>query len=190
MKITRLRTQIVHLPIDPPIVTAILGSIRSADCVLTTYETLRDYDRDFGQIRFVAAVFDEAQKIKTPGIRLTDAAKAMNIEFRVAMTGTPVENRLADLWCIVDAVHPGYLMIPPFYGATVWATLSNTQGGPVHDAKQRIIDVYGKPIPRLFAAGELGSSFGHLYMSGGKISECFVTGRIAGNEAAKLKPLQ
>jgi hypothetical protein len=89
--------------------TISVAALRSADCVLTTYETLRDYDRDFGQVRFVAAVFDEAQKIKTPGIRLTDAAKAMNVEFRVAMTGTPVENRLADLWCIVDAVHPGYL---------------------------------------------------------------------------------
>lgn len=86
-----------------------LDVLRGADCVLTTYETLRDYDRDFGQVRFAAAVFDEAQKIKTPGIRLTDAAKAMNIDFRVAMTGTPVENRLSDLWCIVDAVHPGYL---------------------------------------------------------------------------------
>jgi L-alanine-DL-glutamate epimerase-like enolase superfamily enzyme len=39
MKITRLRTQVVHLPIDPPIVTAILGSIRSADCVLTFLDT-------------------------------------------------------------------------------------------------------------------------------------------------------
>lgn len=84
-------------------------ALRSADCVLTTYETLRDYDRDFGQVRFAAAVFDEAQKIKTPGIRLTDAAKATNADFRVAMTGTPVENRLADLWCIVDTVHPGHL---------------------------------------------------------------------------------
>ena len=89
--------------------TISVETLRAAECVLTTYETLRDYDRDFGQVRFTAAVFDEAQKIKTPGIRLTDAAKAMNIEFRLAMTGTPVENRLADLWCIVDAVHPGYL---------------------------------------------------------------------------------
>ncbi len=77
----------------------------------------------------------------------------------------------------------------PFYGAPVWATLSNTQGGPVHDARQRIIDVYGEAIPRLFAAGELGSSFGHLYMSGGNISECFVTGRIAGRGAAACEPL-
>ena len=73
---------------------------------------------------------------------------------------------------------------PPFYGAPVWATLSNTQGGPVHDAAQKIIDVYGKPIPRLYAAGELGSAFGHLYLSGGNIAECIVTGRIAGRNAA------
>ena len=75
---------------------------------------------------------------------------------------------------------------PPFYGAPVWATLSNTQGGPVHDALSRVIDVYGHPIPRLYAAGELGSSFGHLYLSGGNIAECFVTGRIAGRHVAGL----
>lgn len=80
-----------------------------ADWVLTTYETLRDYDRDFGRVRFAGKLMDEAQKIKTPGIRLTDAAKAMNTDFRIAMTGTPVENRLADLWCIVDTVHPACL---------------------------------------------------------------------------------
>ena len=83
--------------------------LRRADWVLTTYETLRDYDRDFGQVRFSALLFDEAQKIKTPGVRVTDAAKAMNAEFRLALTGTPVENCLADLWCITDAVHPACL---------------------------------------------------------------------------------
>jgi succinate dehydrogenase/fumarate reductase flavoprotein subunit len=86
---------------------------------------------------------------------------------------------------------PGSMMPiarPPFYGAPVWATVSNTQGGPVHDAEQRIIDVDGIPIPRLYAAGELGSSFGHLYLSGGNIAECFVSGRIAGRNAADCKP--
>ncbi len=76
----------------------------------------------------------------------------------------------------------------PFYGAPVWATMSNTQGGPEHDAQSRVIDVYGAPIPRLYTAGELGSSFGHLYLSGGNIAECFVTGRIAGRGAAALAP--
>ncbi|MCS6780889.1 MAG: DEAD/DEAH box helicase [Geminicoccaceae bacterium] len=84
-------------------------ALENADWVLTTYETLRDYDRDFGAVRFAAIAFDEAQKIKNPAVRLTDAAKAMQAEFTIAITGTPVENRLADLWCICDAAHPGLL---------------------------------------------------------------------------------
>lgn len=83
--------------------------LAAADWVLTTYETLRDYVSDFGAVHFAAVLMDEAQKVKTPAIRMTDAAKAMKAEFRIAMTGTPVENRLADLWCIVDGVAPGYL---------------------------------------------------------------------------------
>lgn len=86
-----------------------VNRIAAADWVLTTYETLRDHHLDFGRVRFAAILFDEVQKIKTPGIRLTDAAKAMKAEIQVALTGTPVENRLADLWCIVDTVQPGWL---------------------------------------------------------------------------------
>ncbi len=83
--------------------------IAGADWVMTTYETLRDNAADFGAISFAALLADEAQKVKTPGVRMTDALKAMNADFRIAMTGTPVENRLADLWCIVDGVRAGWL---------------------------------------------------------------------------------
>jgi SNF2 family DNA or RNA helicase len=86
-----------------------LNALAAADWVLTTYETLRDHDRDFGLVRFAVMLCDEAQKIKNPGVRITDAAKGMKADFRIAMTGTPVENRLSDLWCIVDGVHPGFL---------------------------------------------------------------------------------
>jgi succinate dehydrogenase/fumarate reductase flavoprotein subunit len=75
---------------------------------------------------------------------------------------------------------------PPFYFAEVWPVCSNTHGGPVHDAEQRILDAGGQPIPRLFAAGELGGVFGHLYMSGGNLAECFVGGWTAGRNAAAL----
>jgi succinate dehydrogenase/fumarate reductase flavoprotein subunit len=75
---------------------------------------------------------------------------------------------------------------PPFYVGEVWPVVSNTQGGPIHDTRQRIIDVFGEPIPRLYAAGELGSAFGFLYLSGANLSECLITGRIAGSEAAGL----
>ncbi len=75
----------------------------------------------------------------------------------------------------------------PFYGGEVWPVVSNTQGGPEHNAKQQIIDVNDRPIPRLYAAGEMGSGFGHLYLSGGNLAECLVTGQVAGTEAAKLE---
>ncbi|MBI3505681.1 MAG: FAD-dependent oxidoreductase [Proteobacteria bacterium] len=72
----------------------------------------------------------------------------------------------------------------PFTFAPVRPIVSNTQGGPVHDRRQRIVRPDGSPIARLYAAGEMGSVFGHLYMSGGNIAECFVGGRIAGRNAA------
>jgi succinate dehydrogenase/fumarate reductase flavoprotein subunit len=77
---------------------------------------------------------------------------------------------------------------PPYFAAPIWPIVSNTQGGPAHDAEQRVLDAFGRPIPRLYEAGEIGSVFGHLYMSGGNIAECFVGGTIAGRAAAALQP--
>ncbi|MBI2953899.1 MAG: FAD-binding protein [Chloroflexi bacterium] len=83
---------------------------------------------------------------------------------------------------------PGSMMAlatPPYYAAQVWPIITNTQGGPVHNAKQQVMDPFGQPIPRLYAVGELGSFFGHLYQLGGNIGECFTSGKIAGQNAAK-----
>ena len=74
---------------------------------------------------------------------------------------------------------------PPFYYAQMWPVVSNTQGGPVHDARQRVLNPFGEAIPGLYSAGELGSVFGHLYLSGGNVTECFVGGQIAGREVAQ-----
>jgi succinate dehydrogenase/fumarate reductase flavoprotein subunit len=78
------------------------------------------------------------------------------------------------------------LLVPPFYGAELFPIVINTQGGPVHNAHQQVLDAYGQVIPRLFVAGELGSVFGHVYMAGGNLAECFVGGRTAGREAARM----
>lgn len=72
----------------------------------------------------------------------------------------------------------------PFYVGTLWPVVNNTQGGPVHDEKQRVINAHGEPIPRLYEAGEIGSIWGFLYLGAGNLAECFVTGQIAGREAA------
>ncbi|MFB8831780.1 FAD-binding protein [Azotobacter sp. CWF10] len=78
----------------------------------------------------------------------------------------------------------------PFYVGKLWPLVNNTQGGPVHDARQRILDSFGEPIARLYAAGELGSIWGFLYLGAGNLAECFVSGRIAGAHAARLPSWQ
>jgi hypothetical protein len=77
--------------------------------VLTTYETLRDYEFSLARVHWGVVVCDEAQKIKNPAAFVTQAAKALRADFRVACTGTPVENSLADLWCLFDFFQPGHL---------------------------------------------------------------------------------
>lgn len=80
-----------------------------ADVVLTTYETLRDLEFSFARERWSVMVCDEAQKIKNPNAAMTRAAKKQQAAFRIACTGTPVENSLVDLWCLFDFVQPGLL---------------------------------------------------------------------------------
>lgn len=77
--------------------------------VLTTYETLRDLEFSFAATRWSLMVCDEAQKIKNPAAMVTRAAKKQNVAFKIACTGTPVENSLADLWCLFDYIQPGLL---------------------------------------------------------------------------------
>jgi len=79
------------------------------DWILTTYETLADNHVSFAKIKFSAVLFDEMQKVKDPGTLNTWAAKSINADFVLGLTGTPIENRIEDLWSIMDRICPGYL---------------------------------------------------------------------------------
>ena len=81
----------------------------NAKVVLTTYETLRDLEFSFAAQKWSIMICDEAQKIKNPNAMVTRSAKKMNVRFKIACTGTPVENSLTDLWCLFDFVQPGML---------------------------------------------------------------------------------
>jgi succinate dehydrogenase/fumarate reductase flavoprotein subunit len=76
-----------------------------------------------------------------------------------------------------------------YYGVPVWPCLLNTQGGPKRNARGEIVDVWGKPIKRLYGAGEAGSIWGFLYQSGGNLGECLGLGRMVGINAAAEVPL-
>ncbi len=83
--------------------------VGDARLVLTTYETMRDLEFTLAAQPWSIMVCDEAQKIKNPAAMVTRSAKKQKVRFRVACTGTPVENSLADLWCLFDFVQPGML---------------------------------------------------------------------------------
>jgi hypothetical protein len=87
----------------------IRGWLGNAKVVLTTYETLRDLEFSLARQKWSVMVCDEAQKIKTPGAMVSRAARKQNARFKIACTGTPVENTLTDLWCLFDFIQPGML---------------------------------------------------------------------------------
>lgn len=80
-----------------------------AGWVMTTYETLRDKIQLFIDVPWSVAVFDEVQKIKNPLSLTHEMAKAVDANFFLALTGTPVENRVSDLWSIIDTIAPGQI---------------------------------------------------------------------------------
>lgn len=86
-----------------------VARLREADWILTTYETLADNHRAFARIPYSLVIFDEMQKIKEPGSINTRSAKTLNADFVLGLTGTPIENRLEDLWSIFDRLAPGHL---------------------------------------------------------------------------------
>ena len=94
-----------------------LGWLGDARVVLTTYETLRDLEFTLAAQKWSAVICDEAQKIKNPNAMMTRAAKKQNVRFKIACTGTPVENTLADLWCLFDFIQPGLLGALNEFGA-------------------------------------------------------------------------
>lgn len=83
--------------------------LKTRDIILTNYETVRSCQFNICAVDYAVVILDEAQKIKTPGTYVTCASKALKGDFKIAMTGTPVENTFVDLWCIMDFAIPGLL---------------------------------------------------------------------------------
>ncbi len=79
------------------------------DLIVTNYALLRRDLEALQKFQFRAVILDEAQFIKNPGAQVTQSVKQLKSEHRLALTGTPLENRLLDLWSIVDFVQPNYL---------------------------------------------------------------------------------
>jgi SNF2 family DNA or RNA helicase len=102
------------------------------DLVVTTSGTLRTDAAELAQVEFDYVILDEAQAIKTATSQAAKAARLLNGRHRLAMSGTPIENHLGELWSIFEFLNPGMLG-----GSAVFKRL--TAGGGAGDAEGRAL---------------------------------------------------
>ena len=92
----------------PEVRKQIIESAGEEDVLITSYQLLqRDIDL-YQDIHFSCQIIDEAQNIKNANTLTSKATKLINADFKVALTGTPIENRLSELWSIFDYLMPGF----------------------------------------------------------------------------------
>lgn len=84
-------------------------AIDTHDMIVTTYGIVRNDIDELQEIQFHRTVLDEAQKIKNTDAKRTQAIRALSTRYRLALTGTPVQNRLSELWSIMEFCNPGLL---------------------------------------------------------------------------------
>ncbi len=88
---------------------ALVKATEKLDLIITSYTLVQRDLKDLKKVEWRGMVLDEAQNIKNPSAKQSIAVREVESEFRIALTGTPVENRLAELWAIMDFLNPGYL---------------------------------------------------------------------------------
>ena len=84
-------------------------AVAAVNLVITSYALVQRDLKDLKRVEWQGVVLDEAQNIKNPEAKQSQAVRNIDAQFRIALTGTPVENRLSELWSILDFLNPGYL---------------------------------------------------------------------------------
>lgn len=102
-------TSIIHQGPTRPRGDAVAAAVEGIDLVLSSYAVVRMDAETLQKIQWYGVVLDEAQYIKNPAAKQTQAVRKLPASFRFALTGTPVENRLSELWSIMQFLNPGYL---------------------------------------------------------------------------------
>lgn len=87
----------------------LVKDIENYDVIVTTYDYIRQDEELYKDIQFESFIIDEAQYIKNPTTKTAKTVKGIQSFHRIALSGTPIENRLSELWSIFDFLMPGYL---------------------------------------------------------------------------------
>ncbi|MDJ0552945.1 MAG: DEAD/DEAH box helicase [Microcoleaceae cyanobacterium MO_207.B10] len=90
-------------------------AVKDKHLVITSYALLYRDEKILQPIKWQAVIVDEAQNIKNPDAKQSQTVRKLDASFKIALTGTPVENRLSELWSILDFLNPGYLGKKQFF---------------------------------------------------------------------------
>lgn len=115
---------------------------RSHDVVVTSYGTVSRNPERYQQLEWHRVVADEAQNIKNPGTKQSRAVRSLHARNRIALTGTPVENRLSDLYAIMDFANPGILGSPAAFQKRLAIPVERYQDEAARDRLQRVVQPF------------------------------------------------
>lgn len=99
----------IHQGTERTIGEAFENQLKNVDVVLTSYPLLARDRETLETVQWSTVILDEAQNIKNSATKQAQAARALKSDYHIALTGTPVENRLTELWSILHFLNPGYL---------------------------------------------------------------------------------
>lgn len=109
-----------------------------ADIIITTYGVLRRDDGPLFEVEWDLVIVDEAQTIKNPDSQAARAAYALRAASRIALSGTPVENRLDDLWSIMHFLNPGVLGARDEFQREVVKPIQEGKGEVIEELRRRV----------------------------------------------------
>ena len=112
------------------------------DLVISTYALANRDEKTLSNVHWQHVVLDEAQNIKNPAAKQTQAIKKLKAEHRIALTGTPVENRLSELWSIMDFLNPGYLKSADHFSTNFAVPIERYRKKERAEMLQRIIQPF------------------------------------------------
>ena len=114
-------------------------ALRESDLIVCSFGIIH---RDFDQLRDIAwggLIVDEAQNLKNPGAKQTRAVRRLQAPVRFALTGTPLENRLTDLWSIMEILNPGFLGPERTFRRTFTAAVEGAQDPEATEELRRLV---------------------------------------------------
>jgi superfamily II DNA or RNA helicase len=122
--------------------TALVEALVPGDVLVASYGLLHTESDLLASRRFAVAVFDEAQNLKNADTRRAQASKRIEADFRLALSGTPVENRLEELWSLYDTVTPGLLGSRESFHRRFASPIEKGFGGHARQALKTLVRPY------------------------------------------------